>query len=167
MMRPFFLVGFRSVRKGSAQKGMMIIEGIVMLAIFSIVTLSFYAVYSNGARLALDSKRRLAAVAIANEQFEKLRNVTYANIGFVDETSAALRGTLPASEREKNVVSVGTSFTVRTIVQNIDDPFDGTVGGSPNDSVPNDSKKVIVEVSWGTADSQSVTLTTRFVPDGM
>jgi len=167
MTRPFFLFGLRSTRRGGAQKGMTIIEGIVVLAIFSIVTLSFYALYSNGARLALDSKRRLAAVAIANEQLEKLRNIAYADIGFVDEASTVLRGTIPASEREKNVVSAGTSFTVRTIVQNIDDPFDGTAGGSPNDPVPNDSKKVIVEVSWGTADSQSVTLTTRFVPDGM
>ncbi|QQS16030.1 MAG: hypothetical protein IPK84_01570 [Candidatus Moraniibacteriota bacterium] len=148
-------------------KGMTIIEGLVMLAIFSIITLSFYEVYSNGARLALDSKRRLAAVAVANEQFEKLRNIAYTSVGFVDEASTALRGTLPASEREKTVNSAGSSFTVKTIVQNIDDPFDGTAGGSPNDTVPNDSKKVTVEVSWGSDDSQSVRLSTRFVPDGI
>lgn len=138
-----------------------------MLAVFSIITLAFYEVYSNGARLALDSKRRLAAVALANEQFEKLRNISYTDVGFVDEASTALRGTLPASEREKTVTSAGSSFTVRTIVQNIDDSFDGTAGGSPNDVVPNDSKKVTVEVLWGAESSQSIALTTRFVPDGI
>ncbi len=146
---------------------MTIIEGLVMLAIFSIITLAFYEVYSNGARLALDSKRRLAAVAVANEQFEKLRNIAYTDVGFVDEASTALRGTLPASERSKTVTSAGSSFVVKTIVQNIDDSFDGTAGGSPNDVVPNDSKKVTVEVSWGTESSQSISLTTRFVPDGI
>ncbi|QQR77166.1 MAG: prepilin-type N-terminal cleavage/methylation domain-containing protein [Candidatus Moraniibacteriota bacterium] len=149
------------------QKGMTIIEGLLVLAIFSIITLSFYEVYSNGARLALDSKRRLAAVSVANEQFEKLRNLAYTDVGFVDEISTALRGTLPASEREKTVSSAGSSFTVKTIVQNIDDPFDGTAGGSPNDIVPNDSKKVTVKVSWGATDTEAITLTTRFVPDGI
>ena len=149
------------------RKGMTIIEGLIMLAIFSIITLAFYEVYSNGARLALDSKRRLAAVSVANEQFEKLRNISYTDVGFVDEASTALRGTLPASERSKTVTSAGSSFTVKTVVQNIDDPFDGTAGGSPNDTVPNDSKKVTVEVSWGSESSQSIVLTTRFVPDGI
>lgn len=138
-----------------------------MLAIFSIVTLAFYSVYSNGARLALDSKRRLAATAVANEQLEKLRNLSYTNVGFVDEASTALQGTLPSSEREKTVSSAGASFTVKTIIQNIDDPFDGTAGGSPNDTVPNDSKEVTVQVLWGSEASQSISIVTRFVPDGI
>lgn len=149
------------------RKGFTLIEGLIVLSIFSIVTMAFYSVYSNGARLALDSKRRLAATAVANEQLEKLRNLSYTSVGFVDEASTALQGTLPASEREKTVSSAGTSFTVRTVIQNIDDPFDGTAGGSPNDTVPNDSKEVTVEVLWGTDVSQSIAIVTRFVPDGI
>ncbi len=156
-----------SQRKILFWRGMTLIEALVVLAVFSIVTVAFYSAYSGGARVALDSKRRLMATAIANEQLEKLRNLPYLDVGFVDEASLALRGILPASDREKTVTDAEISLVMKTVIQNIDDPLDGVSGGSPDDLVPNDSKKVTVSVSWGTGDSDSITISTRFVPDGI
>jgi len=39
-----------------------------------------------------------------------------------------------------------TSFNVETIIRNIDDPFDGTIGGDPNDTSPSDYKLAEIEM---------------------
>lgn len=148
-------------------QGFTLIEGLVALAVFSIITLAFYSAFSNSARLILDSKRRLVAVAVANEQMEKLRNMPYANVGFDDEATPSLQGTIPGSDREKTITQSGATFTLRTTIQNIDDSFDGTEGGSPDDDIPNDSKEVIIDVLWGTDVSQSIQLSTRFSSDSV
>jgi hypothetical protein len=51
----------------------------------------------------------------------------------------------------------------------VDDPYDGTLGGSPNDTAYKDYKIVKITVSWnnGTADAGSVDLISRFVPPGL
>lgn len=144
-----------------------LVEALVLLSIFSIITVTFYSVYSNSAWFAIDTRHRLSAVAVANQEMEKLRNLSYEDVGFDDEASLPLRGILPSSDREKTIMRSNGTFTVKTIIQNIDDPEDGLAGGSPNDAVPNDSKRVRIDVSWGASESQTVRLVSRFVPDGI
>src|SRR5581483_9767301 len=58
-------------------------------------------------------------------------------------------GGIPAGViSETQTSSIGKfTFTVQTVVRNIDDPYDGTLGGTPNDTAPADYKLVTLTVS--------------------
>lgn len=128
-----------------------------MVFIFSIVTVTFYSVFSLGGNYIIESKNRLAAVALANEKMEILRNLQYDLVGIAGGIPS---GNIPPDE---DVMNGGKTFHIKTFVQYIDDPFDGT---SPTDL---DYKRVKITVSWqgvkGAASSFS--LVSRFVPQGV
>ena len=109
------------------------------------------------------SKNRLGALAVANEKMEIIRNLDYADVG---ATGEAVSGNVPQDE---DVTENGHAYHVHTLVAYVDDPFDGKLGGSPNDAIPEDYKLVEVTVSWNTGGSNagSVSLSSRFVPDGL
>ena len=69
-------------------------------------------------------------------KWEIARNLPYGGVGLI--------GGWPAGrlEAEKTVVRDGRTFTVQTTVRNIDNPFDGLIGGSPNDTAPADYRLV-------------------------
>lgn len=139
--------------------GFTLIEAMVMLFIFSLITLTFYSVFSLGTRYIQDAKNRLGAIALANEKMEIIRNLPYASVG---TATGIPSGDILADEE----VSENTkTFHVKTFIQFIDDPFDGV---SPTDTVPNDYKRVKITVSWaGAISSGNVSLVSRFVPQGM
>jgi hypothetical protein len=75
-------------------------------------------------------------VALANEQLEVARNLPYSDVGIVAGWPI---GKIPYQKTE---IRHGANFVVTTTVRNIDDPFDGTIGGTPNDPSPADYKLV-------------------------
>ena len=139
------------------KKGFTIVEALVLLFIFSLITMTFYSVMSLGGSYIIESKNHLAAVALANEKMEIIRNLPYDSVGIV---GGIPNGNLPA---EEDVTTGGKSFHVKNFVQYVDDPFDGT---SPTDL---DYKRVKVTISWkGVRGATSnVSLITRFVPPGI
>lgn len=80
-------------------------------------------------------------MAILENEIEIARNIPYPDIG--------VQGGVPSGnlKQEKDVSYGGAVFKVRTFVKNIDDPFDGTINGSPADLIPADYKLVQIEVS--------------------
>jgi type II secretory pathway pseudopilin PulG len=143
-------------------KGFTLIEALVFLFIFSLISVVFYETYSVGTRTIIESKNRLGATALANQKMEIIRSIAYDDIG---TTSGIPAGTLAEDE----AISVNTTrYNVHTYVQYADDSFDGTVGGSPNDAIPNDYKQVRLTVSWGTGgDDQKVVIFGNFSPNGI
>ncbi|MFA5993646.1 MAG: carboxypeptidase-like regulatory domain-containing protein [Parcubacteria group bacterium] len=134
-----------------------IIEALLVLFIFSVVTMTFYSVFTLGVNYIFESKSRLGAVSLANEKMEIIRNLKYDDVGIV--------GGIPSGMllAEEDVYASKKRYHVKTFVQYIDDPFDGV---SPIDL---DYKRVKVTVSWlGPKGNTSVmSLVSRFVPPGM
>lgn len=144
-------------------KGFTLIEGLVLLFIFSLITVTFYNVMSVGSRFILTSKNRLGAIALANEKMEIIRNLSYDNVGIV---GGVVSGNIPQDE---DATENGKNYHVKTLVQYEDDPFDGTLGGTPNDAAFKDYKIAKIIVSWnnGGTDQGDVSIVSQFVPPGM
>jgi hypothetical protein len=140
-------------------KGFLLIEGLTVLFIFVLVTVTFYSVFSIGIRYIQDAKNRLGALAIANEKLEIIRNLAYDNIGTVGGT---ISGNIP---QEQDVSENTRSYHVQTEVIYVDDPFDGIAYA---DTVWfEDYKKVTITVSWNNGgNSENIELVSRFVPPG-
>jgi len=60
-----------------------LIEALVVLFVFSLITLTFYSVFTLGGAYIIESKNRLRAVSLANEKMEIIRNLEYDDIGVV------------------------------------------------------------------------------------
>ena len=151
------------MRKTKNNSGFTLIEALVLLFIFSLITITFYQVISVGTRYIIFSKNSLIAISLANEKMEIARNLQYDYVGI---QGGACAGNIPQDEE---LIENGKTFHVHTLATYVDDPFDGTLGGSPNDTAFKDYKIVKVTVSWnnGGADEGSVFLLSRFVPPGL
>lgn len=140
--------------------GFTLIEMLVFIFIFSVVSLAFYKVMTVGIQVALDSKNRLGALALASEKMEIARNLQYDDVGTV---SGLPNGTISENE---TVFANGIEYRIKNVIQYVDDNADGSY---PEDSVPNDYKKMKVTVSWGslTGGTKEVSLVSQFVPPGL
>jgi len=144
------------------RKGVSMMEALILIFVFSVVTISFYSVFSIGSRYILSSKNKILAISLANEEMEKLRNLPY--------DSVALQAGIPSGSIDPDKVASleGKDFHVITDIRYYDDPDDGVFGGSPDDNVPNDYKVVEVFIYWGgETESERTTLSSRFVPPGV
>lgn len=142
------------------KQGFTLIEALVFLFIFSVVVTTFYSVFSLGTKYIIESKNKLGALAVANEKMEIVRNLKYDDIGLV---TGIPEGNIP---EEEDVAVETKTYNVKTIVQYVDDAFDGVF---PDDVIPNDYKRVKVTVSWGQSGSvsSSVYLVSQFPPPGL
>lgn len=125
------------------KKGFSLVEALVASAIFAILALAIYQAFLGVSSLTINAKTKAGAISLANEQIEIARNLPYSSVGIAGGWPA---GALPY---ERWATSSGMVFKITTTVRNIDDSFDGTIGGSPNDLTPADYKLVEVTVSCG------------------
>ncbi len=153
-------------------KGVSIVEALVVVFLMSIILVTFYSVFSLGTKHVVDSKNRLGAIALANEKMEIVRNLDYEDIGTKkDNGDGTYSYGIPAGDilEEEEVEKSGKTYYVETFVQYVDDSWDGTLGGDPNDDIPNDYKKVSIRVGWEDKNDihNEVFLVSSFVPDGI
>lgn len=142
--------------------GFTLIESLVFLFIFTVVTLTFFQTFAYGTALIQQSKYRLGAVSLANQKMEIVRSLDYDNIGTVSG--------VPAGDlAEDETIQVNNAlYYVHTFIQYVDNNYDGVLGGTPNDVIPNDHKRVRIEVSWGDkTDSEKIALFSTFAPPGV
>lgn len=140
-------------------KAITIIEALVALSIFSIVIVSFYVVLTNGMNYIIQSRDRVQAVALANQEMEKLRNLAYEDV--------ALVGGIPSGliVQEESISLGSREFSVEREVFYRDDADDGLF---PDDLVPDDYKIVKITITWSEEDERKKTeLVSRFVPSGL
>jgi len=138
--------------------GFTLIEALVFLFIFTIITTTFYSVFSVNTRYTIDVKDRQSSAQIANEKMEIIRNLKYDDIGTIGGIPS---GNIAASE---NVTVDGKIYAVRTLIKYQDDSFDGVY---PTDTIPNDYKIAKVAVSWTGVSESDVELISRFAPPGL
>ncbi len=158
-------------RKHSTKGGFSLIEAMVFLFLFSVITMTFYQLYAVGSRHILDAKRRLGAVALANQRMEMVRGMPHGDIGTkTPNGSGGWNYGIPAGEILENetVAASDGTYDVHTFVQYADDPFDGVAGGG--DPIPADFKLVRVSVSWGEDPSdafRTIAVFGTFAQDGV
>lgn len=128
---------FQNIKSG---KGFTLVELVVGVAVFTVIIVAVYSSYKAIYDVVATSRFKISAIDLANEQMEIIRNMPYSQVG--------IGGGIPSGvlSHSQTVVRDTASFIVLTTVRNFDDPFDGTLGGSPNDLSPADSKIVEIEI---------------------
>lgn len=123
------------------QRGFGLVETIVGIAIFTILSVSIYAGFVKILQGVQVLKVKNLAISLATEQIEIIRNLPYVDVGIVNGLPAGL------IERDRVIERDGITFNVTTSIRSIDDPFDGQIGESPGDLSPADYKLAEVRVS--------------------
>jgi prepilin-type N-terminal cleavage/methylation domain-containing protein len=142
--------------------GFTLVETIVGIAVFLIIATASYQAYISLFNLINLNQYKIAALNLANEQFEIIRNLPYADVG--------ISGGIPNGKlsHTQNLTRNSINFLVTLTVRNIDLPFDGTIGGSPNDLSPADNKTVEVQIDCSACKNFTpITLTTTIAPKNL
>lgn len=141
--------------------GFTLIEVLVSLFVASLLVLAIYSMFDYSLRVIRTNKAKIGAMSLANEKMERIRNLPYDSIG----TSGGIpAGAIPQTEQ---ITRNGSNYTLSTQVIYIDDPFDGIVGGTPNDLLGNDYKRVRINVSWSGFLADSVSIISDVAPKGI
>jgi type II secretory pathway pseudopilin PulG len=144
------------------KKGMTMVEVLVSVAVFVFVSIAVYEAYAGLLSLVSASRIKITAANLANEQFEIAKNLPYASVGTI---AGIPSGSIPPTQ---TLSRDGKTFTDTTAVRNIDDPFDGTLGGTPNDTSPADYKLVEISITCDSCQNFSpITLSARVSPKSL
>lgn len=147
---------------GYMRRGLTFIDVIISVAILVFLFGGIYLVYFSIVDVVNNLELRTLATSLLNRQMEVVRNISYESVGTVGGVPS---GIIP----QEQVVAMGdVSFKVKTVVRNIDDPFDGTLGSNPNDTAPADYKLVELEVSCASCSKfVPLVLTGRVAPKSL
>ncbi|OHA46858.1 MAG: hypothetical protein A2541_02575 [Candidatus Taylorbacteria bacterium RIFOXYD2_FULL_36_9] len=128
--------------KEKNETGFTLIEILIGTAVFMIIAVSVYQTYATVLNAISNSQAKITITALANEQFEIIRNLSYSNVGTINGVP---NGKIPSTQ---NLVRDGKNFTVKTFIRSLDDPFDGSVSSSTNNDLsPADYKVAELEIS--------------------
>jgi hypothetical protein len=148
--------------QGKFIRGMTLVEVLVGSAVFVLIAVTVYGAFNNIFNLVRASRQKTAATLLANEEFEIIHNLPYSDVGTV--------GGLPTGKilQTQTLTRAGIPFTVNTSIYSLDDPFDGTIGGTPNDLSPADYKLVEVDISCSTCSNfNPLVFTGRVAPKNL
>jgi hypothetical protein len=142
-------------------RGMSLLETIFGIALFSLAFWGIFGVLKLSIELVASTKAKTGALALASEQIEFLRSLSYDAVATVGGIPA---GSIPQLE----IITLNdTTYTRRTFVQYVDAPEDG-LGASDETGITADYKKVKVELTWSIKDRPgSLALVTTIVPKGI
>lgn len=144
------------------KRGFTLIEIIVVIAVFLIITTAITGTYVKIYQLIQLNKTKVVALDIANEQIEIIRNLPYADVG---EVLGIPNGKI-SHIRSLNRSNI--NFTITNTIRNIDDPFDGQIGSSTNNDLsPADYKMVEVDVRADNSTMAPVSLVTYVAPKNL
>jgi prepilin-type N-terminal cleavage/methylation domain-containing protein len=107
------------------RQGFTLIESVVGVSILLIISSGMYQTYTLLTESIRTARARVVALTIINNEFELIRNLQYNDVG--------IQGSLPPGKllQTSNISRGGFDFLITRTVRNVDDPFDGTVGGLP------------------------------------
>jgi prepilin-type N-terminal cleavage/methylation domain-containing protein len=143
------------MKSAKSQQGFGLVEVIVSIALVLVFIVGGYQGYAALYTSIAYSHYRMTASDLANEYFETIKNLPYASIGIAGGDPS---GVLSASQ----IMSRGgVNYAVETIVQNVNDSFDGSAG----DVFPNDYKKIEVSIACeGCLDFAPIVITGQVAP---
>ncbi len=141
------------------KKGFSLIEVMVGVAIFVIFSVGIYSGIQLVFKVVYQSRLRIVETAVLNEQIEIIRNMSFYDVGIVEGSPAGVLSSVVTTTRNN------INFTITRTIRNTDDPYDGTIGGDPNDTAPADYKLVEMEISCDTCGQRvPLTMTTYVSP---
>ena len=150
------------MRSSNASRGFTLIEVTVSVAIFLIFALGVYGGVNMVSKVVYHSRVRILETALLAEELEVVRNLPFDQVGIEDGVPSG------ALKRTRTVKRNGVDFTLVTTVRNVDDPFDGTVTGTPRDYSPADYKLVEMSaICVDCAQQEPVILSTQVSPKGL
>lgn len=104
----------------------------------------------------------IAIHSILTERIEFIKNLNYADVGVV---GGVPNGIIPATE---TYIRDDRTIVLSFYVRNIDDPFDGTIGGTPNDTAPSDYKLIEIHgICTGCPNGTVEDMVIRVSPKGL
>ena len=157
-----FLSRKKSHDKALRVSGFSLVETMVSIALIVFLMVSVYSLIVQSLKITNENKTRLAAIVIANQKIERLRNLPYDDV----RTILGIPGGGPILDDEV-VISNNGRFDVNTVIVYEDDPFDGTALAG-TDSLPTDYKSARVRVRWtGFLGLREVSAFTKIAPRGM
>ena len=143
---------------GGRPAGFTLIEVIVSLFVLTVLMLSVFTLIKLSLQMTDNNGKYVEAIEIANQKMEIIRNLPYDDVGVV---GGIPNGIVPAVE----TVSRKGNFTVNTYIVYYDDDYDGLIGSSTPDTIPNDYKIATVKVSWQSkAGEKHVTVFSKIIP---
>lgn len=123
------------------QAGFGLIEVLVVIGISLIIFAGLFAAFEYSLKLIAQSRAKMTALTVANDQMEYIRSLAYDSVGTV---SGIPTGLLPQiSTTTLNEID----FTKRILIEYIDDDADG-IGASDNNGITTDYKQAKVSVEW-------------------
>ncbi|MFH1789910.1 MAG: hypothetical protein ABH832_02470 [bacterium] len=151
-----------SLKRKINKKGFALIEIIVGMGVFLLFAFGIYGGINLIYKIVYSSRLRIIETAILSEKLEVVRNLPFDQVGILNGIPS---GVLPHSQ---TTTLNGINFILTTTVRNIDDPFDGTVTTTPQDTSPADYKLVEMSIICSNCiQKKSVLLSTRVSPPGL
>lgn len=134
-----------------SSKGFTILEVLITVFIIGTVVTGIFGLFVLNISTNREAERRVAALALANERAEMIRNLPYDEVG--------TEGGVPSGtiKQQEDIVRDGLSYTVKTDIRYVDDPFDKLITGSPPDTLNTDYKQARIEVYWVAAGGRAQT----------
>jgi hypothetical protein len=139
-------------------RGMSFMDVIIGSAMALLIFVALFGLLRASLLVSSLAKAKSGATAVANNQMEYVRSLSYDAIG----TS----GGIPAGSIPQNATSTlnGIAYKVRTLVEYYDDPADGSGSGDAN-GITTDYKRVKVAVTYSVRNaSHEVDLVSNFAP---
>ncbi|MFA5927607.1 MAG: type II secretion system protein [Patescibacteria group bacterium] len=130
---------FCYLRGRKQRSGFTLIEILIDALIISMVTTAVLASYSLALKSADSARAKIAAVALANEKIEEMRNMPYDSLG--TDTG----NPVGAIVSRQTISRQGINFDTRISIATVNDPYDGT--DPPTDLYVYDYKRIEVTVS--------------------
>ena len=142
--------------------GTSLIDLLISIAIIAVLFGGIYLVYFSLITALANVSVRTAATTAIQAEIEMIRNLPYASVGTVGGVPS---GVIPQVQA---ITSGNFDFSLQTTVRNIDDPFDGVLGGTPNDTAPDDYKLVQIDANCPLCEAAiSVSITTTVAPKSL
>jgi len=153
----------RFFQKLNTNKGFTLVETLVAVAIFVMVSVAIYSGFVGILKIMNTIRVKGIMTNIANEQFEIVRNLPYKDVGTISGIPSGLLSQSQITNRD------GKNFMIETVVRNVDEPFDGTFNGTPKDLSPADMKMIEVTITCTSCKESlsPVSFTTKIAPKAL
>lgn len=122
------------------KKAFSLIEAVIAIAIFVLFVVGIYGGIQMVFRIVYQSRVRIVETALLNEEMEVVRNMSFYDVGIINGSPSGLLESTATTTRN------GMNFTITRTIRNIDDSYDGTIDGIPQDTAPADYKLVDISV---------------------